>query len=85
MIVARKITRVRLNKKLPIIKTVLVFIVAQDTQGFSNLRLVSQGLMTHCLSVECAGTAQDPLELEEAHVMQQLTTKYSGEFDILSK
>lgn len=40
--------------------------------------------MNHCLSIECAETAQDPLELEEAHVMQQLN-KLSDEFDILSK
>lgn len=53
----------------------------------SNLRLVAscvQGLMSHCLSVVYVEAAQDPLELEEGHVMQQLA-KLSDEFDILSK
>jgi len=46
-----------------------------------------QGVLvsTHCLSVDCVERAQDPLELEEAHVMQQLATKLPDEYDILSK
>ena len=40
--------------------------------------------MYYCLSAVCAEAAQDPLELEEAHVMQQLT-KLPDEFDIPNK